>query len=74
MKKVKTILTASSFALALVLSFAFRPSTTKFSNAFAKNALGQCVAATCDGGPHNCTVGGLQGYTNSACVTIAKMP
>jgi hypothetical protein len=73
MKKIKMVLTASSFALALMLSFAFKPGP-KFSNAFVKNAAGLCVAATCDGGSHNCIVSGLQGYTNSTCTATAKMP
>jgi Family of unknown function (DUF6520) len=75
MKIIKSMLPALAFALALVLSFAFKPSAKPYGVAYTQAA--NCTnVVDCEGGPHVCKIGGVTlAFTDiGTCAVSAKMP
>lgn len=74
MKSIKSLFGVLAFALALVLSFAFKPSAKPYGVAYLQ-AGGCATAVTCNGGSHACKIGTAPAFTDiTTCVNAAKMP
>ena len=75
MNKIKVFFTTGAFALALVLSFAFKPAAApKFTAYYSASVGAPCTTITnvCTGGSVACKVATKQAYTDmSTCTTPA---